>query len=97
MGGGGPDWKLHRAPTAANRSFVRPFISSAFVLTDTMPGPVRAFAEHQPVTSLVNTIRDLLTQQPVSTDIWIALASCLGTLIVVYALAMATYHRKISQ
>src|SRR6185503_5741311 len=47
-----------------------PFISSAFVPTDTMPGPVRAFAEHQPVTSIVNTIRDLITQQPVSTDIW---------------------------
>ena len=72
-----------------------PFISSAFVLTDSMPGPVRAFAENQPVTPIVNTIRDLYTQQPVSTDIWIALAWCLGILIVAYALAMATYHRRI--
>src|SRR5215211_3513204 len=59
-----------------------PFISSAFVPTDTMPGPVRAFAEYQPVTSIVNAIRDLFTQQPVSTDIWIALAWCAGILIV---------------
>jgi ABC-2 type transport system permease protein len=73
-----------------------PFISSAFVVTATMPGPVRAFAEHQPVTPIVNTIRDLYAQQPVSTDIWIALAWCAGILIVAYALAMATYHRKIS-
>ena len=73
-----------------------PFISSAFVPTDTMPGPVRAFAENQPVTSIVNTIRDLFAQQPVSTDIWIALAWCLGILVVAYALAMATYHRKIA-
>jgi len=73
-----------------------PFISSAFVPTRTMPGPVRAFADNQPVTSIVNTIRDLLAQQPVSTDIWIALAWCLGILIVAYALAMATYHRKIA-
>ena len=73
-----------------------PFISSAFVLTNTMPGPVRAFAGHQPVTSIVNTIRDLFTRQPVSSDIWIALAWCLGILIVAYALAMATYHRKIA-
>ena len=73
-----------------------PFISSAFVPTGTMPGPVRAFAEHQPVTSIVNTIRDLYAQQPVSTDIWIALAWCVGILIVAYALAMATYHRKIA-
>ena len=55
-----------------------PFISSAFVPTDSMPGPVRAFADHQPVTSIVNTIRDLFAQQPVSTDIWSALAWCLG-------------------
>jgi ABC-2 type transport system permease protein len=74
-----------------------PFISSAFVLTNTMPGPVRAFAGHQPVTSIVNTIRDLFTRQPVSTDIWVALAWCLGILIVAYTLAVATYHRKISQ
>src|SRR5262247_284454 len=73
-----------------------PFISSAFVATATMPGPVRAFAENQPVTSIVNTIRDLYAQQPVSTDIWIALAWCAGILIVAYALAMATYHRKIA-
>jgi ABC-2 type transport system permease protein len=71
-----------------------PFISSAFVLTATMPGPVRAFAEHQPVTPIVNTIRDLYTQQPISSDIWIALAWCVGLLVVAYALAMATYHRK---
>ncbi len=71
-----------------------PFISSAFVLTETMPGPVRAFAENQPVTPIVNGIRDLYTQQPVSTDIWIALAWCVGILIAAYALAMTTYHRK---
>ena len=73
-----------------------PFVSSAFVLTDTMPGPVRAFAEHQPVTSIVNTIRELFTQQPVGADIWIALAWCLGILVVGYALAMAAYHRRIA-
>jgi len=71
-----------------------PFISSAFVPTASMPGPVRAFADNQPVTSIVNTIRDLLAQRPVSTSIWTALAWCLGILIVAYALAMSTYHRK---
>jgi ABC-2 type transport system permease protein len=73
-----------------------PFISSAFVPTGTMPGPVRAFAEHQPVTSIVNTIRDLLTQQPVGTDIWTALAWCLGILIVAYLFANISYRRRIS-
>jgi ABC-2 type transport system permease protein len=73
-----------------------PFISSAFVPTDTMPGPVRAFAEHQPVTSIVQAIRDLFTHQPVGTDIWIALAWCFGTLIVAYFFAMFIYRRRIS-
>jgi ABC-2 type transport system permease protein len=73
-----------------------PFISSAFVPTATMPGPVRAFAENQPVTSIVNTIRDLFAQQPVGTDIWIALAWCVGILVVAYIFAMVIYRRKIS-
>lgn len=73
-----------------------PFLSSAFVPTNTMPGPVRFFAEHQPVTSIVNAIRDLFTEQPVGTDIWIALAWCVGILVVAYAFAMNTYRRKIS-
>jgi ABC-2 type transport system permease protein len=73
-----------------------PFISSAFVPTATMPGPVRAFADNQPVTSIVNAIRDLLTRQPVNSDVWIALAWCVGILIVAYIFAMITYRRKIA-
>jgi len=73
-----------------------PFISSAFVPTETMPGPLRVFAEYQPVTSIVNAIRDLLTQQPVGNDIWIALAWCLALLVIAYAVAMVIYRRKIS-
>ncbi|HKW08248.1 MAG TPA: ABC transporter permease [Candidatus Dormibacteraeota bacterium] len=73
-----------------------PFISSAFVPTQTMPGPVRAFAEHQPVTSIVNAIRNLFTGHPVGTDIWIALAWCVGILVVAYAFAMVIYRRKIA-
>ncbi len=71
-----------------------PFISSAFVPTDTMPGPVRWFADNQPVTSIVNSMRDLFTQQPVGADIWIALAWCLGILVVAFALAMRLYRRR---
>ena len=73
-----------------------PFISSAFVPTETMPAPVRAFAEHQPVTSIVDTIRDLLTEQPVDNTIWVALGWCVVILVVAYVSAMAAYHRKIA-
>ncbi|WP_037305405.1 ABC transporter permease [Amycolatopsis orientalis] len=73
-----------------------PFLSSAFVPTGTMPGPVRWFAEHQPVTSIVNAIRALFARQPVGDDIWIALAWCVGILVVAYFFATVTYRRKVS-
>ncbi|WP_284983128.1 ABC transporter permease [Arthrobacter sp. efr-133-TYG-118] len=73
-----------------------PFISSAFVPTATMPGPVRAFAENQPVTSIVNTIQDLFQQRPIGSDIWVALAWCLGILVLAYFFAAAAYRRRIS-
>jgi ABC-2 type transport system permease protein len=72
------------------------FISSAFVPTASMPAPVRAFAENQPVTSIVNTIRALFEQQPVGREIWIALAWCVGILVIAYVVAMAAYRRKIA-
>jgi ABC-2 type transport system permease protein len=73
-----------------------PFISSAFVPTATMPGPVRWFAENQPVTSIVNSLRSLFAGQPVGSDLWIALAWCVGVLVVAYAIAMITYRRRIA-
>lgn len=73
-----------------------PFISSAFVPTGTMPGPVRAFADHQPATSIVNTIRDLLTRHPVGTSIWTALGWCAGILVVAYIFASISYRRRMS-
>ena len=73
-----------------------PFISSAFVPTASMPGPVRAFAQNQPVTAIVNTLRALFEQQPVGNDIWIALAWCAAVLVVAYAFAMVVYRRKIA-
>ncbi|MCR2818745.1 ABC transporter permease [Microbacterium sp. zg.Y1090] len=71
-----------------------PFISSAFVPTGTMPAPVAWFAEHQPVTPIVDTIRALLTAQPVGGDIWIALGWCTGILAVAFAVAMAILRRR---
>ena len=73
-----------------------PFISSAFVPTDTMPAPVRAFAENQPVTSIVETLRSLLAGQPLGNDIWTAVAWCAGILVVAYGCAVRLYRRKIS-
>ncbi|PRA01865.1 ABC transporter permease [Arthrobacter sp. MYb229] len=73
-----------------------PFISSAFVPTASMPSPVAWFAEHQPVTSIVDTLRALFSGQPVGQEIWVALAWLLGILVIAYSLANLIYRRKIS-
>lgn len=73
-----------------------PFISSAFVPTDTMPGPVAWFAENQPVTAVVDTIRGLLAQEPVGTDIVVALAWLVGIVVVAHLGAVAVYRRRMS-
>lgn len=73
-----------------------PFISSAFVPTDTMPAPVAWFAENQPVTAIVDTLRALFGQEPVGTDIWVALAWLVGILVAAYAGAVVIYRRKVS-
>ncbi|MFD9740104.1 ABC transporter permease [Umezawaea sp. NPDC059074] len=73
-----------------------PFVSSAFVPTATMPGPVRFFAEHQPVTAVVGALRGLLDERSVGGDVVVALVWCAGVLVVAYLLATAAYRRKLS-
>jgi ABC-2 type transport system permease protein len=70
-----------------------PFISSAFVPTDTMPSAVRVFAENQPVTPIVEAIRNLLANQPVGNDIWVALAWCMVIIVIAYFFAMRIYKK----
>jgi ABC-2 type transport system permease protein len=72
-----------------------PFISSAFVPTASMPFAVRVFAENQPVTSIVEAIRALLSCQPVGNNIWVALAWCLVIMIVAYLFAIKAYKRRV--
>ncbi|AIQ12942.1 ABC transporter permease [Paenibacillus durus] len=72
-----------------------PFISSAFVPTESMPTVVRVFAENQPVTSIVEAIRALLSGQQVGNDIWVALAWCIGTMLLAYIFAMRAYKKRV--
>jgi len=72
-----------------------PFISSAFVPTDSMPAPVAWFAENQPVTSIVDSLRALFAGEPVGTSLWVALAWLIGILVVAYVAAAAVYRRRI--
>ncbi len=72
-----------------------PFISSAFVPTETMPKIIRAFAENQPVTSIVNAIRALLYEGSVSNDIWLALMWCVGIMVLAYFFAITQFKRQL--
>lgn len=72
-----------------------PFISSAFVPTETMPKLVRIFAENQPVTSIVNAIRALLYDGSVGNDIWVALAWCIGIMVIAYFFASKKFKRQL--
>ncbi|HLT82685.1 MAG TPA: ABC transporter permease [Phototrophicaceae bacterium] len=73
-----------------------PFLSSAFVPTDSMPGPVAWFAEHQPVTAVVDSIRALFAQEPVGSDILLALGWLVGIGVVAQLGAVALYRRRTS-
>jgi len=70
------------------------FISPSFVPTDSMTPLLRGFAEHQPMTPIIETMRSLLTDRTAGSNIWIALAWILGILVVSYTLALRLYRRS---
>jgi ABC-2 type transport system permease protein len=72
-----------------------PFISSAFVPTETMNDVVRIFAENQPITIIVDAIRNLLISNPIVNDILLAFAWCVVIMIVANILAMIVYKHDI--
>jgi ABC-2 type transport system permease protein len=70
------------------------FISPSFVPTDSMTPLLRGFAEHQPMTPIVETMRSLLIEGTPGPEIWAALAWSLGILVVFYTLALGLYRRR---
>ena len=70
------------------------FISSSFAPTGSMPGAVRAFAEHQPMTPIIETVRALMMNEPVGNNALIAVIWCVGILIAFYVAAIQIYKRK---
>jgi ABC-2 type transport system permease protein len=70
------------------------FISPSFVPTDSMRPWLRGFAEHQPMTPIIETMRSLLTQGTPGSDVWAALAWAGGILVVSYTLALGIYRRR---
>jgi ABC-2 type transport system permease protein len=70
------------------------FISPSFVPTDSMTPVLRGFAENQPMTPIIETMRSLLTEGTPGPDIWVAVAWAAGILVVSYTLALAIYRRR---
>ena len=71
-----------------------PFVGSGFVPVETMPGPVRVFAEHQPFTPIIETVRGLLAGTTVeATTVWTAVAWCLVLTVLGWAWARSAYRR----
>jgi ABC-2 type transport system permease protein len=71
-----------------------PYVSSAFVPTDTMPSGLRAVADHQPITPLIETIRGLLTGTPIGSSAWQAVAWFGAITVVAFAGAAALFRRR---
>jgi ABC-2 type transport system permease protein len=90
--------QVGKTPAEANGyslifQLILPFTSSAFVRTDSMPGAVRWFAEHQPFTVVIDTLRGLLLGTPIGNSAILAVAWCVGLTLVGYVWARALYNR----
>jgi ABC-2 type transport system permease protein len=72
-----------------------PYLSSAFVPTDTMPAFLQGISVHQPITPVIETVRGLLTGTPVDRG-WTALAWTLGILLVAFVGSVTLYRRRTS-
>jgi ABC-2 type transport system permease protein len=70
------------------------FISPSFVPTDSMTPLLRGFAENQPMTPIIETMRSLLTENTPGPDIWVAFAWATGILVISYTLALGSYRRS---
>jgi ABC-2 type transport system permease protein len=89
---------LAGSPEAANGyGFIvlfLPYVSSAFVRVDTLPSWMRGFAEHQPVTPVIESVRSMLAGQAPGADLWWALGWALGLLVVATALMAYVFPRR---
>ncbi|GAA5122924.1 ABC transporter permease [Haloechinothrix salitolerans] len=74
-----------------------PFLGSGFVPTDSMPAGLRWFAEHQPFTPIIETLRGLLMAQPLGNDVWIALAWCVVIMLGGYVWSKRLFNREYSR
>ena len=73
------------------------FISSAFVLPDTMPPVLQAFVENQPLTHVIDTVRSLLVGTPMGNSGWLAVIWCIGIIVVSIPITTWLFRRRSSK
>lgn len=73
---------------------ILPYFSSGFVPTDTMPYLLRVFAENQPITSLIETLRSFLMNAPQNPSLIPAILWCIGILICSFIISVCLYKKK---
>ncbi|TCO45255.1 ABC transporter permease [Actinocrispum wychmicini] len=71
-----------------------PFLGSGFVPTDSMPGGLRWFAEHQPFTPIIETLRGLLMDKPIGNNAWISLIWCAVIALAGYLWSKKLFNRE---
>lgn len=71
------------------------FISSAFVPTSTMPAVLRAFAENQPLTHVINAMRSWLVGTPIGNSAWMAVIWCIAIIVICMPIAAALFRRRL--
>ena len=74
-----------------------PFLGSGFVPTDSMPAGLRWFAEYQPFTPIIETLRNLLMGKPLGNDLWIALGWCAVITLGGYLWSKKLFNREYSR
>jgi ABC-2 type transport system permease protein len=92
-------WGLLVSSTQAAEAFsfivlFLPYLSDGFVPAETMPGLLRGFAEHQPITPMVETVRALLLDQPIGNAGWIAAAWIAAGVVVSVPVAAVLFRRR---
>lgn len=73
------------------------YLSSGFIPTKTLPLVLRVFAENQPMTSIIEALRRLLLAQPVENYYFMAIAWCVGILMIAYIISLHLFKSKVNR
>ena len=87
-----------RASSLSALAVILPYLSSGFVPTETMPKVLGIFAEYQPMTPIIDTMRNALLGNPIDTGTFlIAMIWCIGLVAAFYFISLALFRKRLSR